>query len=671
MTVREVWPGTQIWLDGTSWTVEEFTPGGVVLRSGAQLRRMSMAALADAYPLTSEVEKSTAAPASARWTSATEQARQLAEARAGIVRRILQAGGSTAAVEAAAQEAQVSGRTVRRWIADFRSDGVVGLLDERSHRPRPSPAVDPRWDDACLEVLRNYTQASTPTRDVVLDQTRRLVEQRYPDGDVKIPARTTAYRRLNALAKGRHSFGSAKNRRSVANRPDGPYGRRRATRPGEFVVLDSTPLDVFAMEPLTMRWVPVELTVAMDLYSRCILGLTLTAGSTTSADVANVLYQCVAPRGPGAKDGDWPFHGVPSNLLVGTEIPDGVSQERAGWQPACLPEAIIVDHGRVYLSDHTISACARLGITVQPALPYTPTDKPTVERFFRTIREGLLQHLPGYKGPDIYNRGKDVEAQAFYYVSELEQIIREWVGTIYHHTKHDGLAVPHVPGASFSPLDMFEIGIAAHGGLLLPVDPDLKFWFLDVRWRTIQHYGVEVDGRRYDGAALNPYRNRKSAQTGPRAGKWAIYVDRHDIRTVWFRDPADGTFHPLQWEHAPGLDEPFSEVAAEYTKLVALRQNRHVDPKQAVNDLLTAWSRDKVTTRRDKAVARRLAAQAEITAAELEARQLPTVEDLPGVINLDAEREKRQIEAHDDVDALFAKYLEQAPADLALEMFDE
>lgn len=99
----------------------------------------------------------------------------------------------------------------------------------------------------------------------------------------------------------------------------------------------------------------------------------------------------------GDSDGAWPFHGVPRNVLVGTETPDGVSQERIEGLPACLPESIVIDHGRVYVSDHIISACARLGISVQPGLPYKPTDKPTVERFFKTLREGLLQHLPGYK----------------------------------------------------------------------------------------------------------------------------------------------------------------------------------------------------------------------------------------------------------------------------------
>ena len=39
--------------------------------------------------------------------------------------------------------------------------------------------------------------------------------------------------------------------------------------------------------------------------------------------------------------------------------------------------------GGLDLSEHVIAACARLGITIQPAIPYKPTDKPTVERFFR------------------------------------------------------------------------------------------------------------------------------------------------------------------------------------------------------------------------------------------------------------------------------------------------
>lgn len=67
-------------------------------------------------------------------------------------------------------------------------------------------------------------------------------------------------------------------------------------RPGEYVVLDTNCLDVFVMEPVTCRWVRCELTVAMDLYSRCITGLRLTPVSTKSTDVAGVLFETVRPR---------------------------------------------------------------------------------------------------------------------------------------------------------------------------------------------------------------------------------------------------------------------------------------------------------------------------------------------------------------------------------------
>jgi hypothetical protein len=48
--------------------------------------------------------------------------------------------------------------------------------------------------------------------------------------------------------------------------------------------MDSTVLDVFAMDPITLQWVRAELTVAMDWYTRCITGLRLTPASPKSVD---------------------------------------------------------------------------------------------------------------------------------------------------------------------------------------------------------------------------------------------------------------------------------------------------------------------------------------------------------------------------------------------------
>ena len=168
-----------------------------------------------------------------------------------------------------------------------------------------------------------------------------------------------------------------------------------------------------------------------------------------------------------------------------------------------------------------MSACARLGISVQPARVYQATDKGPLERWFRTLGEQLLAALPGYKGPDVYRRGKDPEQQAFYFLSELEQIVRRWTADCYHRQPHEGLCVPEVPGLEVSPLEMFAHGMAGPGYLQVPARDDLVFDFLKVVWRTIQHYGVEIGGLRYDGAALNAYRNRTSPYRGAEPGAMA------------------------------------------------------------------------------------------------------------------------------------------------------
>ncbi|KUG57523.1 integrase [Nesterenkonia jeotgali] len=670
--------GCRVWLDGSVWTLAELGADGALLISGQSLKRVQTSYLVSVCKvLTEEAEiqesETVPPPSNVLLTSLSAGQESRVRAQSEAVRLAQDppnyySGTRAEWMRDCAKNAGVSFRTLQRWMRAHENGGPAALADNRTVSKRSS-GVDERWVTACRAVLTSYVEASTPTADVVLEQTKIRLEGEYGPGQVPVPSRATQYRKLKDISKGRHAFGSAKQRRSVAQRPDGPYGRLIATRPGEYVVLDTTPLDVFAMEPVTLRWVPVELTVAQDLYTRCILGLRLSPVSTNSADVANVLYQTVTPMPNSASDGAWPFHGVPKHVLVGRETNETTERELSGGLPACLPESIVIDRGRTYLSDHVISACARLGISVQPAIPYKPTDKPTVERFFKTLRESFLQHLPGYKGPDVYNRGKNVEQHAFYYLSELEQMIRQWVGQDYHHRPHRGLCVPEVPGASFSPSEMFEVGLAKTGGLRLPASESLAFLFLDVEWRTIQHYGVEVHGRRYDGPALNFHRNSRSPYTGVNRGKWPIFVDAHDVRRVWFQDLRTKSFEPLEWEHAAALDGPFSKEAAEYTKKIVLREKRHVDPSQAIQQLLLDWRREEVTARRDKSLARRLSAARESTgsAVGVERDRAPT----SGVLDLNAARHrKRQNEPISDLDDVFGAFYSTYPEG-ALEVFDE
>jgi putative transposase len=175
----------------------------------------------------------------------------------------------------------------------YRESGEAGLVDTRMLRGKQT-AVDPRWDEAVRLVLAEMVSDSTPTRSAVLRKAGARLDELHGADVVPRPSPATAYRRLAELVKGTNAVsGSAKGRRSIADRPTGVYGRLRAMRPGEYAVLDTQDLDVFAMEPVTCRWVRAQLTVAQDLFTRCITGLRVTPVSTKAVDVAGILYQAI------------------------------------------------------------------------------------------------------------------------------------------------------------------------------------------------------------------------------------------------------------------------------------------------------------------------------------------------------------------------------------------
>jgi transposase InsO family protein len=529
--------------------------------------------------------------------------------------------------QAKADELGITTRTVERWVAAYRESGEAGLADVRTLRGRGA-SVDPRWDEAVRLVLAEMVSDSTPTRSAVLRKAAARLDELHGAGVVPQPSPATAYRRLGELARGTNAVsGSAKGRRSIADRPKGTYGRLRAMRPGEYAVMDTQDLDVFAMEPVTCRWVRTQLTIAQDLFTRAVTGLRVTAVSTKAVDVAGILYQAVVPQQAPADWPDeacWAYHGVPQHLVF---TQDG----RLPGVPACPPETLVIDHGKAFLSAHVIGVCTRLGISIQPAQPKKPTDKPTCERFFRTLREGLIQHLPAYKGPDIYSRGEHVEDAAFLFIHELEDIIREWIALIYHRSRQDGLAIPEWPHLKLSPNEMYEAGVAKAGLLRIPAVPELAYEFFEVHPRTIQHYGVEVGGLRYNGPALDGYRNTDSPYGGRYAGKWPVRVNPDDVRWAYFQDPADDSWHRLEWEHAAGLGTAFSGEAARYARQLAASDGRHPDPAQALDELLARWDQGMVTGRRERRMAVRLAAERAALPHPDEQDAAAQVAALPGV----------------------------------------
>ncbi|QZY47082.1 DDE-type integrase/transposase/recombinase [Mycolicibacterium austroafricanum] len=489
------------------------------------------------------------------------------------------------AFELRAAGERVAYRTIERWVQLYRAHGEAGLVSQREVQPGIGGRQDPRWRETALEVMGEYLDLSKPNEDLVIRRTRARLEARFGVGAVKMPSQRTAYRILGELEDQQPLFNySTKRNRDVAARSKEVYGKLAPMRPGEYLLMDTTRLDVFAMDPHTLTWINAELTVAMDWYSRCITGLRLTPVSTKSIDAAAALYETFRPR-PAGRDWPaeamWPPRGIPRSVLVEQQVLDANSVLAA--TPAVVPDTLIVDHGKIYVSAHLNSVCQRLGISIQPARLRQPRDKGPVERFFNTLRVGLLQELPGYKGQDVFARGLSPEQDSWFYLDELEAIIREWIAVIYHHTSHDSLTGFGIPGLHMTPAEMFAHGVARAGYLEVPSDPDLAYEFLPVAWRTIQHYGIEIDGRIYKGDIVAGRAKEKSPYPN---GKWPIAYNVDDITKVFFRDQRTQRWHQLTWEHADMLDAPMSEEILRFERQLAKAQNRYVDDPLAITSFL-------------------------------------------------------------------------------------
>jgi transposase InsO family protein len=524
-------------------------------------------------------------------------------------------------------------RTIERWASDYLENGESGLISAKSVQPDLGSARFGVFEQTALEIMVEHTDLSKPTKHHIIAHACARIEKTYGKGVVPVPSDSRAYDILDRLEHKHRIFtGNAKRNRDIAGRSLRAYGKLQPSRPGEYLLMDTTRLDVFAMDPQTLRWLQVDLTVGMDWYSRCITGLRLTPVSTKAIDAAAVLYQSFRPMPPGPDwpdDAVWPPHGIPKSVLVEHDALDPASALAA--TPAIVPETIVVDHGKIYVGETLTSACRQLGISIQPARIREGRDKGPVERFFRTIREGFLQELPGYKGPDLFSRGAAPEKDAFFFIDEMESLLREWVATVYHRREHDGIGEAGLWALRMSPTQMFEHGLARAGYIEAPRDPCLAYQFLDIAWRTIQPSGVQINNRVYRASVLVDYVGTKSPYKH-RKGEWPIHINPDDIRQVYFFDlKHTRRWHVLVWTEAGLLRGPMTEDGLAFARQLAKKKHRYFDNKLALAELLERRNLSQGRTQAERIAALRVSREQSSLgidlAAAVELSQLPSVVD--------------------------------------------
>ncbi|WP_416960040.1 transposase [Streptomyces sp. Agncl-13] len=489
-------------------------------------------------------------------------------------------------VQSKARELGYSEQQIWRRLRKWRDEGPWGLVDRRSHRPSdPLAGADPRLIDAIVAQY-HVTEAVDSTGS--LNRLRRRVEHRLADahgpGTVKMPVPKTFNRYVAALLPGRYTTGQATTRQSVENRPGGHYRPITAGRPGELMMIDTSWLDVRAYDPVEDVVFSVDLTIAIDVCTRSLLGWRLVPKGTKGVDAGLVIADAMMPEPmrPG-----WP-DGLRHRMLRLPCEPKLTLDERfaaAAARPVVFPERIVIDHGKAFASQAVKNVCRRYGITIQDTRKYRPTDKPQVEAAFKTIRSQFSEHIAGYKGNHVVHRGRDVDATARWTIEELEEFFAEYVVSVYQRRRHTGLVLPGFPEITLSPNDAYRLAVHRCGFIAAPRDPNLFLELLPIHWCGIHDRRIQKDYLHYSAPITGTYNESKSPYAHT-MGAWPVRYDPRDMTQVYLHDPYTGIWHTLRWTHALTGLEPFTDITLRQVKQELRERGRAPQDQEAVMDAL-------------------------------------------------------------------------------------
>ena len=505
-----------------------------------------------------------------------------------------------AAVKAA--ELGVSVRTVHARRTRYADQGLWGLVDQRAVREwAVTGRADARLVAAIREVVEAETATSTGKRSRLIRRVTKKLEAENGAGVVTLPSRSTFYELIDTLSAGRHTFGSAVTRRQTANRPQGMFTPSFAARPGEQVQIDSTPIDVLV---LLDNGVPArgDLTIAVDVATRTICAAVLRPVGTKAVDASLLLAKMLVPEP--MRPGWSSALRMSASVLPHARLLDiDARMEQAAARPVIVPDTIVIDHGKVFVSGTFTRACERLGISVQPARPRTPTDKPIVETTFEAINSLFCQHVASYTSYNTTRRGTD--ATGAFTLPELQDLLDEWLLAGWQTRPHDALRDPLASRRMLSPNEKYAALVAAAGYLPLTLTGEDYLELLPVAWRAINAYGIRVDYRTYDCPELGPYRLQHSGVNAQR-GLWEVHYDPYDLTHVFVRT-TDGWI-TAPWTHLPMASAPFAEFTWRHARTLTAEKGLDDSNETAVarvlDDLLTRAQTGPVDKRSDRIAAR-------------------------------------------------------------------
>lgn len=421
-----------------------------------------------------------------------------------------------------ASEVGVHPTTLYKWIRRFEDSKLLTSLVPGRRNDIGTKRLSPNIEKIISEAIESeYLTKQKKSQVKVCNEVRKRCLQ----ANLKPPHPNTVRNRIKTIPSylrttKRHGHRTAKEAFSPIK---GPFPG--ADYPLAIVQIDHTLLDVILVDdihrkPIGRPW----LTLAMDVFSRMVLGYHVSFDSPSALSVGLCLAHAILPKKDWlAKykvDGEWPCYGV--------------------------PKTVHADNAKEFRGTLLQRACEQYGIDLE----WRPVARPEfgghIERLLGTFA-GEIKSLPGATFSNIQERGRyKSEKKAALSLSEFEQWLATLIIQAYHLKRHSTLKT--------APLKKYEEGIIGSDNCLgtgLPTrvmdENRLRLDFTPFIKRTIQKYGVLIDHIYYWADSLRKWINSPDTENPNIKRKFIFKRDPRDISTIWFYDPDVETYFPVPY----------------------------------------------------------------------------------------------------------------------------
>ena len=288
-----------------------------------------------------------------------------------------------------------------------------------------------------------------------------------------------------------------------------------AEAPLRVVQIDHTPVDLELVDDIHRRPIGKPwLTLAIDVYSRLILGFSLSFDPPSALSVGLCLTHAMLPK---------------ELWLARHEL-------SSNWPAWGLMDAVHCDNAKEFHGAMLRKSCENYGIK----LLFRPVKQPHYGGHIERLLGTFASEIHGVPGTTFSNpsqrRGYDSEGNAALTLSEFERWLAIQIVDIYHQRPHSELGIP--------PLLQYQQGIlgdSTQAGRGLPPrcldETKLRLDFLPYFERTVQRTGISIDEIHYYGDVLRPWIESRDPADKSQKRRFIVRRDPRDISVIYFYDP--------------------------------------------------------------------------------------------------------------------------------------